>query len=206
LNAAGQDREMALQLYDWNTRVCAAVLRDLAHLEVALRNAYDRTLSPATPNNVAHWSLAATSVFPPLYRTKGARGEHRRVDVNRKSRELLEAAVRDAGGETAAPGRVIANLTFGFWRYLSSRAHEKSLWVPYLHNAFPAKTNRSDVDDRVGRLHDLRNRVAHHEPLLDTKLTARLEDLLWLADRLDVQLALYVSATTDVPSLLASRP
>jgi hypothetical protein len=36
------------------------------------------------------------------------------VDVNRESREIIETAVRDAGGPSAPSGKVIANLTFGF--------------------------------------------------------------------------------------------
>lgn len=77
--------------------------------------------------------------------------------------------------------------------------------MPYLHSAFPPKTSRSDIDARVGRLHDLRNRVAHHEHLLSTNLVARLEDLLWVAERLDPSLAQYILATTDIPSLNGSR-
>lgn len=39
LTAAGGDRTLALELYEWNIAVAAAALHDLAHLEVALRNA-----------------------------------------------------------------------------------------------------------------------------------------------------------------------
>ncbi len=48
LAACGGDRERALRLYDWNARISAALLCDLAHFEVALRNAYDRALMAAT--------------------------------------------------------------------------------------------------------------------------------------------------------------
>ncbi|WP_216852939.1 hypothetical protein [Phytoactinopolyspora halotolerans] len=47
LDAVGGDRAVALDLYDWNAEAAAAVVHDLAHLEVALRNAYDRALSRA---------------------------------------------------------------------------------------------------------------------------------------------------------------
>jgi hypothetical protein len=80
------------------------------------------------------------------------------------------------------------------------------LWVPYLHTAFKPKTSRSDIDARVGRLHDLRNRVVHHEHPLSTNLLAQLEDLLWVAERLDPSLAEYISVTTDIPSLNGFRP
>jgi hypothetical protein len=207
LTGAGGDRCRALSLYDWNARVSAAVLRDIAHLEVALRNAYDIALIPATPADKGHWTAAATTVFPPVERTKRAPdGSPRRVDINEKTRAILESALQAAGGVSAPPGKVIANLTFGFWRYLSSKAHEKSLWVPYLHNAFPPKTSRSDVDSRVGRLHDLRNRAAHHEPLLDADLIARLDDLLWITERLEPSLAQFIQSSTDVQTLDATRP
>jgi hypothetical protein len=97
------------------------------------------------------------------------------VDVNRQPRELVNRAVHAAGGEGAPPGKVIAELPFGFWRYLSSAAHEKTLWVPCLHTAFPERTDRRDMDRPIGRLHQLRNRVAHHEPLLRTDVQARLD-------------------------------
>lgn len=72
---------------------------------------------------------------------------------------------------------------------------------------FPPGTDRAvHVDGPVGRLHDLRNRVAHHEPLLTTDVAGRLADLTGLAGRLDPQLGLYLQATSAVANLLATRP
>jgi hypothetical protein len=207
LQATGGDRERALRLYDWNGRISAAVLRDLAHFEVAVRNAYDAALVGAAAGGRVHWTFASTVVFPPIYRTKRLReGSTQRADINRKPREILDAAVLAAGGSSASPGKVIANLSFGFWRYLSSKAHEKTLWVPYLHTAFTAKTNRVDVDARIGRLHGLRNRVAHHEPLLSSNIAGSLEDLLWVAERVDPSIARYIAASSDVRALDGTRP
>jgi hypothetical protein len=207
LQATGDDRERALRLYDWNARISAALLRDLAHFEVAVRNAYDGALLAATPAGSVHWTFASAVVFPPVYRTKRLRGgSTQQADINRKPREILDAAVVAAGGSSASPGKVIANLSFGFWRYLSSKAHEKTLWVPYLHTAFSAKTNRVDIDTRVGRLHGLRNRVAHHEPLLSSNVVACLEDLLWVVERVDPSIARYISASSDVRALDGNRP
>lgn len=207
LLAAANDRERALSLYVWNARISAAVLRDVAHLEVGLRNAYDEALSATSAAGPLRWTSASMTAFPPVYRTKRAPdGSTHQVDINRKAREILDAAIRAAGGPQAPSGKVVANLTFGFWRYLSSKAHEKSLWVPYLHTAFRPKTSRREVDARIGRLHDLRNRAAHHEPLIDTDLVARLDDLLWIADRLEPALAQFIRSSTDVPGLDSCRP
>ena len=202
LAAAGGDPVRALALYEWNARLSAAVFRDLAHLEVALRNAYDLALSAGWPGP-PHWTSAGGRVFAPLYRTRNGR----RIDINERVRSSLSQALVTAGGSAAPPGKVVAELMFGFWRYLSSAAHEKALWVPCLHRAFPAGTDRErHVDSRVRRLHQLRNRVAHHEPLLRTNLAARLDDLLGLASLIDHSFGQYLRATTAIPALVANRP
>ena len=95
---------------------------------------------------------------------------------------------------------------FGFRRYLSSSAHDVSLWRPYLHHAFPAGTARPDVDLRAGELHDLRNRVAHHETGARRGLRRRHTLLLELAEFIEASLAVHIKATTRVPALIASRP
>ncbi|RBY92453.1 hypothetical protein DQ237_18525 [Blastococcus sp. TF02-8] len=202
LASTGTDRDRALALYEWNAQLSAALLHDLAHVEVGLRNVYDVALSARWPGP-PHWTLAADAVFAPVYRTRG----RRRVDVNSRPRDSLRHAIANAGGPTAPPGKIVAELMFGFWRYLSSAAHEKTLWVPALHRAFPPGTDRAvHVDGPVGRLHDLRNRVAHHEPLLTTNVAGRLADLIALAGRLDPQLGQYLQATSVVSSILAARP
>ena len=202
LAATGADRDRALALYEWNARLSAALMHDLAHVEVGLRNAYDGALSARWPGP-PHWTLAANAVFAPVYRTRG----RRRVDVNEKPRESLRHAIANAGGTGAPPGKIVAELMFGFWRYLSSAAHEKTLWVPALHRVFPPGTDRAlHVDGPVGRLHALRNRVAHHEPLLTTDVAGRLADMLGLAARLDARLGQYLQATSTVANLLTSRP
>jgi len=204
------DRQRAIALYEWNAQVSAALQRDLAHLEVGLRNAYDAAAT-ARWTGPGHWLLNDTpTLFAPLLRTKrsgrpGARTS-RQVDINAKPRNLVAKAIHDAGGPRATAGKVVAELNFGFWRYLSSSAHEKTLWVPLLHGAFPAGANRAYIDARVGRLHQLRNRVAHHEPLLRENLRARMSDLLAIAEQLHPQLAAHLDATSALPTLIPAQP
>lgn len=203
LAATGNDLDAALRLYEWNASISAAMVHDLGHLEVALRNAYDAAITSMWPGP-GHWSCEGHVLFAPEFRRR--RGG-RRVDVNKRRREDLAQAIEKAGGLTAPPGKVIAELMFGFWRYLTSRAHEKSLWIPYLHRAFPRGTDRQrDVDQRVVRLHELRNRVVHHEPLLSADLQGRRDDLLAVAELLDTNLHRFIVATSTVPQLLAARP
>jgi len=209
LHEAEGDRIRALALYEWNTQISASFHRDLAHVEVALRNAYDG--AAAGWKGPGHWLIDGYPIlFAPVMRTKRQQqaGEwtRRRVDINAKPRALIEKAIHNAGGSRATPGKVVAELTFGFWRYLSSSAHEKSLWVPLLHRAFPPRTRRMDVDSRVGRLYELRNRTAHHEPLFGEDVAGRVTDLLTVAELLQPELSAHVRATSTVLALAAVRP
>lgn len=208
LTATGNDRQKAVKLYEWNTLLSAAFHHDLAHLEVGLRNAYDRALSRGIQPGAPHWVFQPLKFFPPQWKT-AANG--RRVDENKKSREQLEQAIKKAtpvrGSVTQpAPGKVIAELTFGFWRYLTSRRQHQPLWVPYLHHAFMRGTSRPTVDAHVDKLHALRNRVAHHEPLFSLDLMDRCDRIRKLASMIDPSLEAYITATSECPRLLGVRP
>ena len=61
LNAAKHDRDAALDLYEWNARLGSALGNDLAHLEVGLRNAYDRALTEHL-DLAQHWTACGDQV------------------------------------------------------------------------------------------------------------------------------------------------
>lgn len=146
--------------------------------------------------------VADSVLFPPVLRTRSGA----RIDVNAKPRSLVVEAIAAAGGLSAGPGKIIAELGFGFWRYLSSASHEKSLWVPYLHHAFPPGTARRTVDRQIGRLHRVRNRAAHHEPMFRVDLAAFHADLLGLAGLVLPELAEHIVTTSALPALIDVRP
>lgn len=214
LAAAGGDRQLALNLYEWNAVVSAAFHRDLAHLEVALRNAYDAAIVANTATGLPHWTADPYRLFPVRWR---AARDGTRIDANRAPREQIERAVRDAG-PGAPDGKVIAELMFGFWRYLSTTGHHHPLWIRYLHIAFAPGTSRRAVDRPVGRLHQLRNRLAHHEPLLRRNNTTgaldlttehlvdRHVDLLTVAGLISAELRDYIAATSTVRVQIDRHP
>jgi hypothetical protein len=63
-------------------------------------------------------------------------------------------------------------------------------------------SDRCDIDTPAGRLHLLRNRVAHSGPLIRSDLPARRADLLAVADRLSPTLHDYIPARSLVPTVL----
>ncbi len=222
LAQAGYDRTRALALYEWNTCLSAAFMHDLAHLEVGLRNAYDRAITEHRPADAAHWVFDARTLFPPQMTTADDGTE---IDSNERTRQQIDAAVisaaeaerlkanraaraqkrpRRIGPLRPSSGHVVAEFSFGFWRYFTKSAHEKRLWVPYLHHAFPPGTDRKAVDQRVAKLNDLRNRVAHHEPLNAVAAKKRHDELLELASWLSADLRDYIADETNCPTHLSS--
>lgn len=136
VDSCAGDRARALALYEWNVTLGQALMRDIAHFEIALRNAYNMAFAAHWPGS-DHWLLDPDSpAVTPIWRIKRDRsGLKRGSDVNYLNRRAVDAAIRSCGGARATPGKVMAELSFGFWRHLTSASHEKTVWVPYLHHA-----------------------------------------------------------------------
>jgi hypothetical protein len=82
-------------------------------------------------------------------------------------------------GKSLSPGGIVAELTFGFWVQLTARKYEKSLWVPYIHKAFPAiTTDRKGLNNRLNGILWLRNRIAHHERILHLDLRLKYTEII----------------------------
>lgn len=213
VEACGGDAVRALELYEWNAQLGQALMRDIGHFEIALRNAYDVAVSHRWRGN-DHWLLDPESpAVAPIWRIKKDRtGLKRGVDVNYPNRRTVDRAIHRCGGVRATPGKVIAELSLGFWSHLTSASHEKSLWVPYLHPAFPPGTNRPNVDKTISDITAVRNRIAHHEPIFDRGAVPRQEpgrlhaELMRTLTQLAPAAGDHVARTTAVPSVLSRRP
>ncbi|MFJ3406926.1 hypothetical protein [Promicromonospora sp. NPDC090134] len=170
LRACGGNVRAALTLYQWNVEMSSAVYKMLHLVEVFLRNAIDARLRV--------WN--ATQVDP---RSGRAHGQEWLLDPSRLierivRRDEIDKATRRARlavNDSAASQRavthddVLAQLTFGTWRFLlpGRDPGRQLLWQEAIRQAFPGlgRPVRELVRD-VDRLHRLRNRVAHLEPLL----------------------------------------
>lgn len=186
LRATHNHELQALQLYVLNTRVSAALLADIHYVEVALRNKFDAQLAAVFG---AMWFSDPT--FLAL--------------IDPRSQSILQKAQNDATkhwpkGQAVPPGKVIAELTFGFWHKLTDSALEHRLWVPYLHKAFsPRKApKRSAFNQQLEKLRQLRNRVAHHEPIFHLDLLREHKALSEIAELLCPTTALLMAATSTV--------
>ncbi len=78
--------------------------------------------------------------------------------------------------------QVIAQLTIHFWKRLFSDNYEKTLWKRALKAVFPNKTiDRADVAKHLEVIYEMRNRLAHHEPVYGTRLQDILDSIEFMS-------------------------
>ncbi len=159
----------AIKLYQSNIELSGAVYETLHVVEVVLRNTIDlqlatwngtqtnrETSQPYDPD----WLLDPSPLLQRLL--------HR--DIERARRNAVKAVarrVRDA--RTPNHNDVLAQLSFGTWRFLmpGKDPGRQLLWREAIHLAFPyLQSDKRVLELKVQGVHQLRNRVAHLEPLL----------------------------------------
>lgn len=192
----GGSDQAGWDLYVWNSQLCSAYLEALSWVEVGLRNATAEQMDQLRRSSdpAGEWLDPTSEWFTPWFQPgsvsnlKQARSQARR------------------GKQQPVAGRVIAELTFGFWVRLYSRHYEASLWTPALRHAFPGGMARSTVHDRLRALQQLRNRVAHHEPIFEQDHAKNLDRLVETLSWLDASYATAVEAELRIGALATQRP
>jgi hypothetical protein len=192
--AVGGGLEPAIQLYEWNGAVSSAFFEVIGHFEVALRNAMHDQLTTwhAGRSRDGQWYDDPTGVL-----------DSRRHDDIREARSRIRRE-----GKTETPGKVVAELMFGFWRFLLDRHYQNTLWAQALRHAFPhlVPQRRVLVYHPVYDIARLRNRIAHHEPVHHLALSDRHDALLRVAGYIEPAVEAWLGGLSRVPGLLAARP
>lgn len=212
------DRDQAVALYHWTGRLAGGFLEDFRHLEIIYRNVIDRSLQAHTD---AMGTRAGTAWFD---EPSWVRHHWWDRSAQRHVREAKQRAGRRRRGP-APQGAVVAELPFGFWRYVIAARYEESFWKPALDDAFrgipgsTAEGRRVELEDQIIPLHKLRNRIAHHEPIfkpfhrklpgnkmVSYSIEEHHEMLLTMLGWMDPVSGEWVRQESLVPGLLATRP
>lgn len=196
LRAARGDRANAAALYCWNTEISAAFYMPLQFAEIGARNGAIEAI--------------AAEFGEDWHRSRGFQLTLREKIGNhlRPRRDLVNLSQR-----YATAGGVAAELKFAFWQHLFTVAQEPRLWTRHLHAAFPGIPAEVSVTQARERIHDdiqtiraLRNRIAHHEPIIARSLADDLACALRLAAWRRPSVAGWLQRGERVTSLLAARP
>jgi len=193
----------ALAAYEYNLRLSGAIYEALAIVEVALRNALDRQLRTW---NATQATRAGDRPFQPDWTLDPAPLLKRLVGA-----DLRKAVQRvPHHGRTPSHDDVLAQLTFGTWRYLlpDGDPGKRYLWQACLSNAFPHLTgSTSQLLARVSGLHRYRNRVAHLEPIFGRTQVRQYERaMLFIVRAIDPELETWLASQARITAVLATQP
>lgn len=144
--------------YLWNVSLSESLLQCIAAMEIALRNAIHTAFSKHAGTDQWFWAIL--------------KGNDLKVLNDRWTK--LATKLR----QPPTPGKVIAELTFGFWPFLFEHRYHDLWWndkeamlrtvFPNLPTGLPPhlKIDRAEILKRLHLFRDLRNRAMHHEPIL----------------------------------------
>lgn len=193
--SCGDDLGRVFRLYEWNMQASASMLTLTSMVEVVVRNALDREMvSWATAKGHASWFDTA-----PL-------DPQGRQDVQK-----ARTRATHYGRRPEVHGRVVAELSLGFWRFLAESRYLTSLWIPATHLAFDSgpldlRQRRVAVAGRLQQLSYVRNRAAHHEPIHRRDLLKDLDAAIELAGWVSPDAAGWIASTATVKQTVLTRP
>jgi hypothetical protein len=112
---------------------------------------------------------------------------------------------------------VVAQLMFGAWVKLirpisktESSAPQKQLWTEVLRRAFPdsdqSDAGRRAIGTQLETMRQLRNRVAHHDNLLEVDIRHRQNGALSLLSKVDPALPALAVARSPLRRLVREDP
>lgn len=182
---AGGDRADALALYTLNSQLSEALYIPLQVLEVALRNRIHTVMSKSYGER---WFEAEGLLAAP----------HQREQVQIAVAELAKDK------KEPLPGRVVAALTFSFWTAMVSPAYEE-LWRRVLNEIaitpHGRRLSRKQLSRPLTPIRLLRNRVAHHEPILHWDLRKHHRAMLDVTGWLSPPSAAWCAAIDRFPKV-----
>lgn len=196
IGAASPDDARVLDLYAWNARVSGVLLPPLHICEVVIRNAVSEVLEKVYGAQWP-WSPGFEQSLPaPTY------GYSPRKDL------------QSARYKMHSTGKVIPEFKFVFWQKMFTSRYDKRLWTPHLRTILPHADPNDSVANIRQRVYDdlevlraLRNRIAHHEPLLKRNLTddyQKVRELVGLRCALTV--AWMEQENQSVLQIIAAKP
>lgn len=193
--ASAGDLRGAFALYEWNMTASAATMHTVGMVEVLVRNALDRQLSAWCEDK----HPGRDWLDLPM--------------LDERARKDIAEARRRAAQRNGAPahGKVIAELSLGFWRYLVASRYLTGFWIPAAQHAFPhgpedTRRRRILAETSLKNLHFVRNRAAHHEPIHRRDLTKDLQTSAEIAGWISPTARAWVLARSILPEVMDARP
>jgi hypothetical protein len=196
LQHCNNDRICALQLYQWNLELSAAFVIPLHLLEVSIRNAAVECVEAVHTSNWP-WN----------------QGFIRRLPNPKNGYSPTRDLENVAKMKNPTMGKVVAELKFVFWEKMFTSRHDKRLWNAHINAVFPnvpaaSKPShiRAQIYNDVSVIRNLRNRIAHHEPIFSRNNHDDYEKIYKLIRWRNVITADWMQSIQTVTQLISERP
>ncbi|WP_227469317.1 hypothetical protein [Actinomyces sp. HMSC065F12] len=195
ITATDGDLDSAFELYAWNIELAAALQSATAMVEVVARNAIDHVLT-----SWSHVKYSSSDWF------------NLPVFDERTKKDITVARQRvHRSGSQVSHGKILAELSFGFWRFLTSKKYLTTLWTPAIYRAFPNGdkdiwTRQKQVTRLLGNMTFIRNRAAHLEPLFRRDVYRDMSEARALMSWIDHDALAWFNSTLKLDGVLQAKP
>lgn len=213
----------ATDLYEWNLRIGAAFQEVMMLMEVTMRNAIDAQLRPwnvAQSGNTHNPGVTFTEEWiahPALPLHGLMASHHKKANDYAKAARAKRPPQHPRKKAPISHDDLLAQLSFGTWPSIlpdpnrpDASIPKRRLWDEAIAQAFPkadpGTSGIKQVSVPLKRLHNLRNRVAHGELLLDVNVQARFSDVLRVLAFIDQELADWCVDVSRVRAVGKERP
>ena len=172
LLASNNDKDKAIELYNYNIEVSKQFYSLLSYFEIILRNVCNNKLI----KEVGEFWFDNRNVVIGDNPNKSRKTLEK---INETKNIIIE---RYGKGYKIKNRDIISNLSFGFWVNLLSSNYNNNVWRPYLRHVFK-NVDRKKVYSIIDNIRLFRNRVFHHEPIIfkyDTK--SIYNDMLYIIE------------------------
>lgn len=185
---AGHHRDYAIQLYLYNARLAKSLLFPLHIMEVSLRNGIDPILTSLYghdwPNEFAF-----------------------RSTLTAKSNNSLQKAIDRFKKKTPSKDDIISELSLDFWSNLFRPEYDRAIWQTNMRVLFPhVVITRAAFQPQIHEINKLRNRIAHHEPILDANISSIHQKIIEVTSNRSTDTGNWVKSHSTVASMLRTKP
>lgn len=166
LIATQGNKVKAVRLYKYNLRLSQSLFGVISMFEIALRNAIDKHYQEQfnQPDWLKDNILSKGLLYHPTLKNHSGRFEQA---------EKVKSTINSLR-KNYSHDKVVAGLSFGFWRYMFSGI-QFNVFGNTLLQIFPNRpkgVNQKYIYQKLTEINNLRNRIAHHEPIcFDTNNT-----------------------------------
>lgn len=196
----------AIELHQETLSLNADLMNLIASIELALRNSVSENLT--TYFGTSGWLIRPTAPFQwksiENKNVQKALESARRAEYSKMTqaqKAALDARAFPQGRPpntshqnravarrrqiSVSDGKIIAETTVYFWKRLYSADYEQTLWRTTLKKTFPNKSlKRAHVADKIEDIYQARNRLAHHEPVLNKRFHDTITAIEFVAENL----------------------